>query len=58
MLIACIHSGILHYLTIESLLTDPNTSSPANPEAAALLKRDKKEYNRKIRNIAERSVVM
>eukprot|EP00178_Gracilaria_changii_P015953 TRINITY_DN44886_c0_g1_i1.p1 TRINITY_DN44886_c0_g1~~TRINITY_DN44886_c0_g1_i1.p1 ORF type:complete len:145 (+),score=11.89 TRINITY_DN44886_c0_g1_i1:3-437(+) len=42
--------------SIQSLLTDPNPKSPANPEAAKLLESDKKAYNRRVRQCAERSI--
>lgn len=35
--------------SIQSLLTDPNTSSPANPEAAQLYNTDRPAYNKKVR---------
>lgn len=35
--------------SIQSLLTDPNPASPANPEAAQLYQTNKKEYNKKVR---------
>lgn len=33
-------------MSIQSMLTDPNCSSPANPEAAQLFIKDKAAYNR------------
>lgn len=42
--------------SIQSLLTDPNCSSPANPEAARVYTDDRKEYNRRVRRIAQKSV--
>lgn len=42
--------------SIQSLLTDPNPSSPANPEAAQLFLTSPKDYNRRIRRIAQKSV--
>jgi len=42
--------------SIQSLLQDPNCSSPANTEASQLYTTDKKEYNRRVRKIAQRSV--
>jgi ubiquitin-conjugating enzyme E2 A len=42
--------------SIQSLLTDPNTSSPANPEAARLLITDPKKYKRTVRRIAQQTV--
>eukprot|EP00727_Mastigamoeba_balamuthi_P011168 m51a1_g6674 putative ubiquitin-conjugating enzyme family protein (155) ;mRNA; f:209211-209931 len=42
--------------SIQSLLTDPNPNSPANPEAARLLKDDVKAYNRRVRKCAEKTL--
>ena len=42
--------------SIQSLLTDPNPNSPANPEAAQLYRTDKKLYNRRVRKCVERSL--
>jgi ubiquitin-protein ligase len=42
--------------SIQSLLTDPNTDSPANPEAAQLYQNDRKAYNRKVRICSEESI--
>jgi len=42
--------------SIQSLLTDPNPNSPANPEAAKLLTADKKAYNKRVRKCSLRSV--
>lgn len=42
--------------SIQSLLQDPNCASPANPEASQLYVNDKKEYNRRVRKMAQRSV--
>ncbi|PRW57838.1 ubiquitin-conjugating enzyme E2 1-like [Chlorella sorokiniana] len=42
--------------SIQSLLTDPNCASPANPEAAQLYTTNVKEYNRRVRRIAQKSV--
>ena len=35
--------------SIQSLLCDPNPASPANPEAARLWAKDKKEYRKRVR---------
>ncbi|EOD37586.1 hypothetical protein EMIHUDRAFT_122356 [Emiliania huxleyi CCMP1516] len=43
-------------IAIRSLLTDPNCASPANPEAAHLYQTDKKQYGRRVRRVAEKSV--
>merc|ERR1712216_201953 len=42
--------------SIQSLLPDPNPASPANPEAAQMFQHDKKEYNRRVRRCAQKSV--
>ncbi|KAK4749627.1 hypothetical protein SAY87_027076 [Trapa incisa] len=41
--------------SIQSLLCDPNPNSPANSEAARLFSENKREYNRKVREIVEQS---
>lgn len=41
--------------SIQSLLCDPNPNSPANSEAAKLFSEDKREYNRKVKEIVEES---
>jgi len=41
----------------QSLLHDPNPNSPANAAAASLYQENKKEYNRKVREIVESSWV-
>lgn len=43
--------------SIQSLLTDPNPASPANPEAAHLYTTNKEAYKQKVRKIAQRSVL-
>lgn len=47
--------GIL--LSIQSLLGDPNTSSPANIEAARLFEEDTAEYTRRVTHCVEKSWV-
>jgi ubiquitin-conjugating enzyme E2 A len=42
--------------SVQSLLTDPNPNSPANPEAARYYEQDKKEYNKRVRRCALHSV--
>ena len=42
--------------SIQSLLTDPNPASPANPEAAKLLAENPKEYRKRVRRVAARSM--
>lgn len=43
------------YVMVQSLLGDPNPESPANGEAAVLFSNDKREYNRIVRKITEKS---
>mmetsp|Transcript_20282 Transcript_20282/g.39760 ORF Transcript_20282/g.39760 Transcript_20282/m.39760 type:complete len:219 (+) Transcript_20282:670-1326(+) len=43
--------------SIQSLLCDPNPNSPANSEAASLFQSNKREYNRRVRDIVEQSWV-
>ena len=42
--------------SIQSLLTDPNANSPANPEAAKMYTENVKEYRKRVRKIAQRSI--
>jgi len=41
--------------SIQSLLCDPNPNSPANSEAARLFQENKREYERKVKEIVEKS---
>merc|ERR1719159_1583855 len=41
--------------SIQSLLCDPNPSSPANSEAARLWSENRREYNRRVTRIVEES---
>lgn len=41
--------------SIQSLLCDPNPNSPANSEAARLFNENKREYNRRVREVVEQS---
>ncbi|KAK7317238.1 hypothetical protein RJT34_01296 [Clitoria ternatea] len=41
--------------SIQSLLCDPNPNSPANSEAARTFSENKREYNRRVREIVEQS---
>jgi len=41
--------------SIQSLLCDPNPDSPANAEAARLFQENKREYNKKVKEIVEAS---
>jgi ubiquitin-protein ligase len=40
---------------VNSLLNDPNTSSPANVEASNLYKENRKEYTKRVRETVEKS---
>lgn len=51
-----VHSVATLLTSIQSLLTDPNCASPANPEAAQLYLNDRPAYNKKVRRIAQKSV--
>lgn len=42
--------------SIQSLLTDPNEASPANVDAAKLLASNPKEYRKRVRRLAQKSV--
>jgi len=42
--------------SIQSLLTDPNPNSPANPEAAKMFTSSPKEYKKRVRRIASKSL--
>ncbi|MCQ2817839.1 MAG: ubiquitin-conjugating enzyme E2 [archaeon] len=43
-------------LSIQSLLTDPNPSSPANSEAAKLYNTNREEYYARVKECVEKSV--
>jgi ubiquitin-protein ligase len=47
----CISSILI---SLASLLRDPNTTDPFNPDLADLYEKDKKEYEKKIRNFCKR----
>jgi len=42
--------------SIQSLLTDPNCASPANPEAAQMYIKERTAYNKRVRKISQKSV--
>ncbi|EFJ08360.1 ubiquitin-conjugating enzyme 1, E2-like protein [Selaginella moellendorffii] len=42
--------------SIQSLLTDPNPASPANPEAAHMYQNDLQAYNRRVRQCVRKSL--
>jgi len=46
---------VCFFSLLQSLLCDPNPNSPANSEAARLFGENKREYNRRIREIVEQS---
>jgi len=46
-------AGIL--TSIQSLLSDPNPASPANAEASQLYDKDRREYNRRVKEVVENS---
>ena len=50
------HSVSTILTSIQSLLTDPNCGSPANPDAAKLFQQDRQEYNRRVRRVAAQSI--
>ncbi|KAI8467136.1 MAG: ubiquitin-conjugating enzyme/RWD-like protein [Monoraphidium minutum] len=50
------HSVSSLLTSIQSLLTDPNCSSPANPEAAHQYVADRPGYNRRVRRLAEKTL--
>ena len=41
--------------SVQSLLSDPNPDSPANAEAARLYGENRREYNRRVKEVVERS---
>lgn len=41
--------------TLQSLLCDPNPNSPANSEAARMFSENKRDYNRRVREVVEQS---
>lgn len=43
--------------SIQSLLTDPNPASPANAEAARLYGENRREYERRVQECVERSLI-
>ena len=51
-----VHSICTLLTSIQSLLTDPNCASPANPEAAKMYKDDRPAYNKRVRRLAQKSV--
>lgn len=43
-------------LSVISMLTDPNISSPANLDASLQYKNDRTNYNKRVRRLAQKSV--
>lgn len=43
-------------VSIQSLLNDPNSKSPANADAAKLYEEDRAEYYRRVRQVIERNL--
>ena len=49
--------GVEHILiSVISMLNDPNCDSPANIDAAVMLRNNKKEYEKKVRQLALKSM--
>lgn len=42
--------------SVQSLLTDPNCDSPANPDAARVYRTNIKEYKRRVRRLAAKTL--
>jgi ubiquitin-conjugating enzyme E2 A len=42
--------------SVQSLLCDPNTDSPANADAARLWMTDKPAYNKRVRKVTQKSL--
>ena len=43
-------------VSVLSMLVDPNLESPANVDASVLYKNNKQGYNKKIRELAQKSI--
>ena len=43
-------------VSVTSMLVDPNLDSPANVDAAKLFKENRKEYDKKLRYLARKSI--
>jgi ubiquitin-protein ligase len=43
-------------VSVTSMLVDPNLESPANVDAAKMLRENKKEYEKKLRYLARKSI--
>ena len=51
-----VHSVASLLTSVRSLLCDPNVNSPANPQAAKMLVEEEKEYNKRVRRLARKTV--
>ncbi|KAF2587800.1 hypothetical protein F2Q70_00040081 [Brassica cretica] len=50
-----VYNVVAILISIQSLLCDPNTNSYANSEAALMYSENKREYNRRVRDVVEQS---
>merc|ERR1711881_128849 len=48
------HTAESVILSVISMLSDPNTTSPANPKAASMLIENRKEYNKTVREFVRK----
>ena len=53
-----VHSVASLLTSVRSLLCDPNCNSPANPQAAKVFVEDIKEYNKRVRRLARKTIEM
>lgn len=44
-------------ISVTSMLIDPNLDSPANVDAAKMFRQKRQEYNKKLRQLAEKSIM-
>ena len=51
-----VHSVASLLTSVRSLLCDPNVNSPANPQAAKMLVEEEKEYNKRVRRLARKTI--
>jgi|Transcript_3568 ubiquitin-conjugating enzyme E2 A len=51
-----VHSVASLLTSVRSLLCDPNVNSPANPQAAKMFVEEEKEYNKRVRRLARKTV--
>jgi ubiquitin-conjugating enzyme E2 G2 len=45
-------------MSVNSMLIDPNLESPANVDAAKMYKEKRQEYNKKLRQLADKSIMV